>query len=205
MELQRCNGNCKKKKPNAEFGYKVKRGVQTDVLHKTCEECRNLLKAKRQTPEEKEKLKARIEKTKEQRKEYIERWREENKEKTQSYTRYYREANKEEVAKSQTKYWNEVVKDKRKNDIDTKIKFKITMYKQQDKKRGHTCDLDCDFIKSLLTNCDFHCKWCNIRCQEIGYEQYDNDQWTMDRIDNQQGHTKANVVVACLRCNYSRH
>jgi hypothetical protein len=27
---------------------------------------------------------------------------------------------------------------------------------------------------------------------------------TLDRIDNQLGHIKSNVVAACIRCNYTR-
>ena len=29
-------------------------------------------------------------------------------------------------------------------------------------------------------------------------------QWTLDRIDNDQGHTYDNVVIACLECNLQR-
>jgi hypothetical protein len=27
---------------------------------------------------------------------------------------------------------------------------------------------------------------------------------TLDRIDNKRGHSRANVVPACIRCNYAR-
>ena len=29
-------------------------------------------------------------------------------------------------------------------------------------------------------------------------------QWTLDRIDNTQGHNKDNVAIACLKCNLER-
>jgi hypothetical protein len=29
-------------------------------------------------------------------------------------------------------------------------------------------------------------------------------QWTLDRVDNEEGHTDNNVVLACLACNLQR-
>jgi hypothetical protein len=29
-------------------------------------------------------------------------------------------------------------------------------------------------------------------------------QWTLDRIDNDIGHNKKNLVIACLECNLKR-
>ena len=29
-------------------------------------------------------------------------------------------------------------------------------------------------------------------------------QWTLDRVDNDLGHTNANTIVACLKCNLER-
>ena len=37
---------------------------------------------------------------------------------------------------------------------------------------------------------------------------YDNvrekKQWTLDRLDNDQGHNRDNIVIACLDCNLKK-
>jgi hypothetical protein len=64
--------------------------------------------------------------------------------------------------------------------------------KYSDKKRGYANDLDLAFVTAL-----FQLGACSY-CEETEL------RLTLDRIDNTKGHTKVNVVLACVRCNYLR-
>lgn len=62
--------------------------------------------------------------------------------------------------------------------------------RRSDKKRGLDNDLDVTYIQSLIRK---GCSYCG-----------DTSKMTLDRIDNTRGHTKDNVMPACIRCNYLR-
>ena len=48
------------------------------------------------------------------------------------------------------------------------------------------------------------CYYCKKDCL-ITYENVrENTQWTLDRINNDKGHNKDNVVISCLKCNLKR-
>jgi hypothetical protein len=70
-------------------------------------------------------------------------------------------------------------------------RFILTDSKRSDRKRGYKNDLDKTFIESLI---GMGCSYCGD----------DKIRITLDRIDNSKGHTKDNVVPACIRCNYVR-
>ena len=101
------------------------------------------------------------------------------------------------------------------------IKSKLYGYKRQDIKKfcsnsgnslrkGYTRDNITDNIISphdtveLLVSNRLKCVYCKEPCYMIYKTQYDKKQWTLDRIDNAQGHTLSNVVVCCLECNIKR-
>ena len=60
-----------------------------------------------------------------------------------------------------------------------------------DKRKQRDNDLDLQFISGLIND---GCQYCGERELLIG----------LDRIDNSVGHTKANVIAACSRCNWFR-
>lgn len=60
-----------------------------------------------------------------------------------------------------------------------------------DRKNGRAADVDVAFVESLIADGCSYCGETNVRM-------------TIDRIDNTLGHTRANVVAACARCNYAR-
>lgn len=63
--------------------------------------------------------------------------------------------------------------------------------KKVDKRKGISFDLTIEFIRNLI---DPGCSYCGETQIRMG----------LDRIDNALGHIKANVVAACMRCNYLR-
>jgi hypothetical protein len=63
--------------------------------------------------------------------------------------------------------------------------------RNHDKKAGLTCDLSRQDIDEIVSK---PCEWCGET----------HIRMTLDRIDNSQGHTRINVVGACIRCNLLR-
>ena len=77
--------------------------------------------------------------------------------------------------------------------VRAKASKMISSYKHKDRKMGvSVCDMDIDWmIEHILTQ---PCVYCGDTCR-VG----------ADRIDNQYGHTKANVVPCCYECNCARN
>jgi hypothetical protein len=63
--------------------------------------------------------------------------------------------------------------------------------KLTDKRKGLENDIDREFVALMISRPCSYCGGSTIRM-------------TLDRIDNARGHTKDNVVPACIRCNYIR-
>lgn len=63
--------------------------------------------------------------------------------------------------------------------------------KSMDRKKNFTCDLDLEFVKSLIAK---PCAYCDATDLKM----------TLDRIDNSIGHLKTNVIQSCYRCNLTR-
>jgi hypothetical protein len=57
------------------------------------------------------------------------------------------------------------------------------------KQRGN--DLDIEFVQSMIT---LPCSYCKAT----------DSRMTLDRIDNDYGHLKTNVLPSCIRCNHTR-
>lgn len=63
--------------------------------------------------------------------------------------------------------------------------------KSTDRKRKQVNDLDRAFVVPLISKPCTYCGESELRM-------------TLDRIDNERGHTKDNVVGSCIRCNLAR-
>lgn len=63
--------------------------------------------------------------------------------------------------------------------------------KNSDKKKGRENDLTKEFIEKTIVNGCKYCRETNIRI-------------TLDRIDNNLGHTQNNLNASCIRCNLVR-
>lgn len=96
---------------------------------------------------------------------------------------------------------------KRNQILLSELKTKISSYKQQDvvKKRLLEKELVThEYVTKLLIENNLTCHYCKEEMY-IAYERCrDMQQWTLDRIDNNIGHNKGNVVVSCLKCNLQR-
>ena len=87
---------------------------------------------------------------------------------------------------------------KRRNSLRSKIRRKkpeltanhiLTSCKGNDKRKGRENDLDLEFVRELTKG--NICAYCGETTLRI----------TLDRIDNNLGHLKTNVIAACIRCN----
>jgi len=87
------------------------------------------------------------------------------------------------------------------------IKNKLDGYSRQDAENGIK-DLSAFIslnatIELLLIN-KLRCTYCYKCCELIYKDVMAPRQWTLDRVDNDQGHNDGNVAIACLACNLQR-
>jgi len=59
-------------------------------------------------------------------------------------------------------------------------------------------------VNHLLEQSGGICFYCQKRVMTVYEHVKEQQQWTLDRIDNQLGHCRENVVIACLQCNLKR-
>ena len=87
------------------------------------------------------------------------------------------------------------------------IGHKINGYKAQDiAKNMYSPDkfITKDRVIELLVKCELKCHYCK-KDVKILYEWVrEPTQWTLDRIDNSQGHNGGNLFISCLSCNLRR-
>ena len=102
-------------------------------------------------------------------------------------------------------------------DLERLFQAKLSGYKAQDmknKKLAATNDATNDAtnnntlitlteITEKLVASRLRCCYC-AKAIFLFYAQRDAFQWTLDRLDNNLGHTKENTVIACLGCNLQR-
>jgi hypothetical protein len=102
---------------------------------------------------------------------------------------------------------NKVVSSEYYKAIVNQIEIKINGYKQQDviKKRYN----DSVFIKTeqvinKLYECSLQCHYCKEKTFILYDLVREMKQWTLDRINNDEGHNTDNVIISCLDCNLKR-
>ena len=89
------------------------------------------------------------------------------------------------------------------------INNKLNGYARQDKENGiHAHDLNAiislNATFELLLVSKMRCTYCRECCELIYKDVMAPRQWTLDRVDNDRGHTGDNVTLACLACNLQR-
>jgi hypothetical protein len=87
------------------------------------------------------------------------------------------------------------------------INKKISGYKQQDKIKK-TLDeeklLTFESVISKMIECKLKCRYCKSEMNVLYDISREMKQWSVDRIDNDQGHNIDNFHLACLECNLKR-
>ena len=84
---------------------------------------------------------------------------------------------------------------------------KMSGYRAQDMQKGlfePDKFVDLERIIELLIKCNLECFYCKNKVQILYEYVREPLQWTLDRIDNDYGHNKDNLEVACLQCNVRR-
>ena len=110
---------------------------------------------------------------------------------------------------SQVEYLNKLYLDQKYDGIDfvkKEVERKINGYKNQDVKKKKLEDNFITYEECLekLVIAKLKCYYCKDNCL-LSYENVrEEKQWTLDRIDNSQGHNNNNVVICCLKCNLKR-
>ena len=91
--------------------------------------------------------------------------------------------------------------------IVSHIKSKISSYKQQDILKGKL--LEQEFVSfndviELLYSSQMKCHYCSCETYLLYEVVRENKQWSLDRINNEIGHNRNNLLIACLECNLKR-
>jgi hypothetical protein len=91
--------------------------------------------------------------------------------------------------------------------IERELNKKLSGYKQQDIKKeiyNEKCFITYDDILEMLVACKIKCYYCRSNMKIIYKLVRDETQWSLDRIDNDDGHTRENTIICCLKCNLQR-
>jgi hypothetical protein len=90
-------------------------------------------------------------------------------------------------------------------EMKKEIAKKLNGYKHQDdmKKRTLTDPYSTSEIMNVLQK-EMGCYYCKEKMLVLYENKREKTQWTLDRIDNDLGHNKTNVVVSCLQCNMEK-
>ena len=88
------------------------------------------------------------------------------------------------------------------SDVVKHVRTKIGSYRKQDQRAGRPeyGIAPFDVLRALL-KARMLCTYCLGRMSFFPREKGDVFQWTLDRVDNDDGHSLANCEVSCLQCN----
>jgi hypothetical protein len=89
----------------------------------------------------------------------------------------------------------------------SEIKNKLNGYRSQDIiKKIYDTEQFVDFKSAidLLLKSNLDCFYCKEKVEVLYEPSRTPKQWTLERLDNQFGHNKDNLVIACLHCNLHR-
>lgn len=93
------------------------------------------------------------------------------------------------------------------------LNYKIQSYIKTDNEKGFVLPdgfkyVDAEWVKTAFKNQKGSCFHCGCGMRKNWTDERDNEQYSVDRLDNAQGHwfsTKhSNIVLSCWKCNYTR-
>jgi hypothetical protein len=91
--------------------------------------------------------------------------------------------------------------------IKSQILNKLSGYKQQDvMKKVFDKEKIINYEETVekLKNCNLKCYYCNENVYLLYKMVREMKQWSLDRINNDIGHTCENVFISCLECNLKK-
>ena len=91
--------------------------------------------------------------------------------------------------------------------IVSHIKAKISSYTQQDILKSKLNDnefVSLNDVIELLFESQMKCHYCSCETYLLYEVVRENKQWSLDRINNEIGHNRNNLLIACLECNLKR-
>lgn len=91
--------------------------------------------------------------------------------------------------------------------LQRELNAKLNGYKQQDIKKNIFDDrsfITMEQLRNKLIDELLTCVFCGKQVKLFYEKVRDDTQWTLDRIDNDKGHSDDNTHVACLKCNLQR-
>lgn len=91
--------------------------------------------------------------------------------------------------------------------IVNQLEIKINGYKQQDvikKRYNPETFIKTEEVINKLYECSLQCHYCKEKTFILYDLVREMRQWTLDRINNDDGHNTDNVIISCLECNLKR-
>ncbi len=91
--------------------------------------------------------------------------------------------------------------------VKKSIEKKIKGYENQDIKKDKLNKkklIKYDDLLEILVISKLKCYYCKCDCLLMYDNVREKKQWTLDRLDNEEGHNRDNVVVSCLECNLKK-
>ena len=89
----------------------------------------------------------------------------------------------------------------------SQLEVKLNSYKHQDiikKRYDETAFIKTKEVIDKLYDCSLKCHYCNEKTYILYDLVREMKQWTLDRINNNEGHNTDNVLISCLDCNLKR-
>jgi hypothetical protein len=92
------------------------------------------------------------------------------------------------------------------NDCKREIERKLASYKHQDLKKNREFGINYENVVCKMELQELKCRYCfnEMLLNYVSRRDRETRQWTLDRINNDLGHTDANCHLACLKCNLQR-